>query len=326
VEPVVVESVAPPAQFVASVTPAAASAVVAPRRAELPTDGAGECRRPAAERIIALGDLHGDLKAARRAFQAAQVIDAADHWVGGKAVVVQTGDVLDRGDDDRELLAFLDQEQEAAKKAGGAVYRLNGNHEVMNVQGDFRYVTERSFDAYAHEPSTGRPEVMERPPEQRGRAEAFLPGGREARKLAQFPVVLMVGDSVFAHGGVEPKHVKYGIDRMNREVSAWMRGQSPLPHQLAGEHTPFWTRTFGEAPASNDTCASLDRVLSALKGARLVVGHTPQKSGITFDCNDKLARIDVGLSAYYGKHPTEVLEITGTTMKAIDGSSTAHAH
>lgn len=319
----------PPDSEPAATTIAAApaqSAVAAPQRAELPTNGATECRMPAAERIIAIGDLHGDLKAARRALKSAHVTDANDRWVGGKTVVVQTGDVLDRGDEDRELLAFLDKTQDAAKQAGGALYRLNGNHEVMNVQGDFRYVTERSFKAYAHEPSTGRADVTARPEEQRGRTEAFLPGGREARKLAAFPVVLMVGNSVFAHGGVEPKHIKYGIDKMNREVSAWMRGEAPLPHQLAGEHTPFWTRAYGEAPAAADTCTSLDRVLTALQGARLVIGHTPQKSGITFDCNDKLARIDVGLSAYYGDNPAEVLEIAGTAMKVIRESSRSDAH
>lgn len=280
-------------------------------------EDATECRAPAAERVVAIGDLHGDLKAARRALQLAGAIDASDRWVGGKLVVVQTGDVLDRGDDDRAVSALLEKEQAAAQKSGGALYRLNGNHEVMNVQGDFRYVSENGFKAYANEPRTGRPEIVELPEEKRGRAEAFLPGGREARKLAALPAVWLVGDTVFAHGGVEPKHIRYGIDRINRELSAWMRGAASLPKHLANDHTPFWTRTYGESPAPEAVCAVLDEVLSSLKAARLVVGHTPQKSGITFDCNRKLARIDVGLSAYYGNNPTEVLEIAGGAMRVV---------
>jgi len=276
-----------------------------------------ECRAPAAPRVVAIGDLHGDLKATRRALQLAGAIDASDRWVGGNLVVVQTGDVLDRGDDDRAVLALLEKEQTAAQKAGGALYRLNGNHEVMNVQGDYRYVTENGFKAYANETRTGRPEVAELPETKKGRAEAFLPGGREARKLANLPAVWMVGDTLFAHGGVEPKHLHYGIARINRELGAWMRGDSLLPKHLANEHTPFWTRTFGESPASEEVCTALDDVLSSLKVARLVVGHTPQKSGITFDCNRKLARIDVGLSAYYGNNPTEVLEIAGGEMRVV---------
>jgi hypothetical protein len=276
-----------------------------------------ECRAPAAERVVAIGDLHGDLKATRRALQLAGAIDASDRWVGGKLVVVQTGDVLDRGDDDRAVSALLEKEQTAAQKAGGALYRLNGNHEVMNVQGDFRYVSENGFKAYANEPRTGRPEIAELPEEKKGRAEAFLPGGRESRKLAALPAVWMVGDTLFAHGGVEPKHVHYGIDRINRELGAWMRGAAALPKHLANEHTPFWTRSYGESPASEAVCTALDEVLSSLEAARLVVGHTPQKSGITFDCNRKLARIDVGLSAYYGNNPTEVLEIAGGEMRVV---------
>ena len=310
----------PPPQAEARTATAAVTATEAIHphvKHELPVGEATECRAPAADRIVAIGDLHGDLKAARRAFRLGGAIDSSDHWVGGKLAVVQTGDVLDRGNEDRDLLAFLDKEQEAAKQAGGALYRLNGNHEVMNVQGDFRYVTEEGLKSYANEPSSGRPGIAELPKEQRGRAEAFLPGGREARELAAFPVVLMVGDSLFAHGGVEPKHLKYGLDRMNREISAWMRGEAPLPKHLEGEHTTFWTRTYGDSPAAEGACASLQRVLTALKSARLVIGHTPQKNGISFDCDRKLARIDVGLSAHYGSNPTEVLEITGGTMQVL---------
>jgi hypothetical protein len=96
-----------------------------------------------------------------------------------------------------------------------------------------------------------------------------------------------------------------------------MRGEARLPEQLASDHTPYWTRIYGEAPTSTEVCGSLNRVLTALKAARLVIGHTPQKSGITFDCDQKLARIDVGLSAFYGNNPTEVLQIAGGKMTVI---------
>ena len=316
----------PPASSAANQTPAAtgsakSGAPDADRKSDanaaLAAGDATACRAPAAARVVAIGDLHGDLRATRRVLQLAGAIDDKDRWIGGTLAVVQTGDVLDRGDDDRAVLALLEKEQVAANKAGGAVYRLNGNHEVMNVQGDFRYVSENGFKAYANEPRTGRVDVQSLPPEQVGRAEAFFPGGREARRLADFPVVWIVGDTAFAHGGVEPKHVQYGLDRINHEIGAWMRGEAPLPKALASEHTPFWTRTYGDSPASDKTCARLDEVLTSLRATRLVVGHTPQKSGITFDCDRKLVRIDVGLSAYYGNNPPEALEITGKQVRVL---------
>jgi len=277
---------------------------------------ATECRAPAAGRVVAIGDLHGDLSASKRAFALAGATDTQGKWIGGSLVVVQTGDVLDRGNEEKELLAFLYQQQVAAQKAGGELIRLNGNHEVMNVQGDYRYVSERGFASFANEPPTGRPDAARFPAEQRGRAEAFLPGGSEARKLAAFPVVFIVGDTVFAHGGVLPSHVRYGLDTMNREMSEWMRGNAPLPKKLRDDNTPFWIRDYGEH-TDGDECKKLDKVLRSLKAKRLVVGHTPQRGGITFDCGRRVARIDVGLSAYYGNNPTEVLEITGDTLRVL---------
>lgn len=303
----------------ATVTQAAAIAPSAQPKApadEGPAADATDCRAPAAPRIVAIGDLHGDAKAAKRAFALAGATDDKGKWIGGSLVVVQTGDVLDRGDEERELLAFLDEEQAAAEKAGGHVYRLNGNHEIMNVQGDYRYVTERGFASYASEPATGRPDAAEFPPNQRGRAEALLPGGRVARVLSAFPAVRIVGETVFAHGGVLPHHVRYGLDTMNREVSAWMRGEAALPKKLQGDHTPFWVRDFGEHTDS-DACSKLDKVLSSLKVKRLVIGHTVQRGGITFACDRRVARIDVGLSAYYGNNATEVLEIKGDEMRIL---------
>ena len=95
-----------------------------------------------------------------------------------------------------------------------------------------------------------------------------------------------------------------------------MRGEAPLPKKLQGDNTPFWIRDYGEQ-VGDEVCAKLDAVLKVLNAARLVVGHTPQKAGISFGCNDRLARIDVGLSAYYGHNPTEVLEIADGKMRVL---------
>ena len=109
-------------------------------------------RLPGAARLVAIGDLHGDFLATRKAFRLAGAIDETDRWVGGKLVVVQTGDQLDRGDEEREIIEFLERLQGEARIAGGSLVVLNGNHETMNVMGDFRYVTPgalRSFDSFA---------------------------------------------------------------------------------------------------------------------------------------------------------------------------------
>lgn len=302
-----------------SISPPQAAAVLAHESdAKAPPKKVPALERHLAKgRVVAVGDIHGDLTAARRTLKVAKLIDEADHWIGGNSALVQTGDILDRGDDERPLLEWLERLAVAAEQAGGSVYRLNGNHEIMNVAGDFRYVTERGFAAfadYAQGPIPGP--VGELPESQRGRAMAFLPGGPWARRLAQYPVVLIVNDTIFTHGGLLPKHVEFGLVRYNQEISAWMRGTGKLSSTLAGDDAPFWVRTYGDAVTESD-CGLLDTVLDQLAVKRLVVGHTPQKGGITFACGERVARIDVGLASYYGNHAASALEIQGDTVKIL---------
>ena len=82
--------------------------------------------RPAPERIVAIGDLHGDLDHARRGLRLAGVVDEQDRWIGGSAVLVQTGDEIDRGDDDRDILDRIEDLKAQAALAGGEVIALSG--------------------------------------------------------------------------------------------------------------------------------------------------------------------------------------------------------
>lgn len=270
----------------------------------------------APKRLVAIGDVHGDLAATKRALKLAGAIDDAGEWVGGDLFVVQTGDQLDRGDDDRAILDLFEDLTTKAKAKGGTFLPLNGNHELMNVQLDFRYVTEGSnppFNEFAASAPPGLPNV---PESQKGRAAAFFPGGPYAKKLAERPIVAIVGDSVFVHGGVLPKHVDYGLEKMDAEVRAWLRGESKAPPPIVvAEDGVVWARHYSASPGREE-CATLARVLESLGKKRMVMGHTPQKPGISAACDDKAWRIDTGMSRHYGGS-VEVLEITGDSVKVL---------
>jgi len=198
------------------------------------------------------------------------------------------------------------------------VIALNGNHEVMNVQLDFRYVTEGGFRDFAGVPGTSLadPRIAALPREAQIRALSFAPGAPYARKLARRGTIAMVGDTLFVHGGVLPKHGKYGLGRINREISALMNGGTPAPPAIAtAEDGPIWTRRYSAAPDQED-CKVLGEALSAASAKRMVVGHTVQRGGISAACDQRVWRIDVGLSHYYGGD-TEVLEIAGDTVKRL---------
>lgn len=288
---------------------------VAPKVPEPPVQGPFQHSK--VERIVAIGDLHGDLSATRRAFRLAGAIDESDSWIGQKLVIVQTGDQVDRGDDDALIIAFLRRTADQATSAGGAVHVLNGNHETMNVLGDFRYVTPGALGGFE---SWGpdSPQAKNVPTPFQARARAFLPGGGIALELAKRPLIVMVGDTLFAHGGVLPAHVKYGIDRLNAETASWMRGERAVPPApVLDPDGPLWTRVYGDPTLKADVCKILDKTLTAVGARRLVVGHTVQERGVTSACSERVFRIDVGLSRYYGGRSAQVLEITESAVRVI---------
>ena len=278
------------------------------------------CAHPgarASDRIVAIGDLHGDLESARAALRLGGAIDARDEWIGGALVVVQTGDILDRGDEEEAIMDLFLRLGEEARSVGGDVHVLNGNHELMNAYLDFRYVTEGGFRAFQDvagvEPSDSL--LLTLDPGERLRAAAFHPGGPVALQLAERPTALIIGPNLFVHGGILPDHVAMGLDSMNREIRRWLRNEAPQPEWIRGDRSPVWTRLYSDQP-TQAACDTLDFVLEELGVQRMVVGHTVQSTGITAFCGGRVWGIDVGLAEYYGGR-TEVLEIRGNVVRSL---------
>lgn len=224
--------------------------------------------------------------------------DVDGQWIGGRTVMVQTGDVLDRGDGEARIYTVLFDLKTQAEAAGGRVILLNGNHEFMNVQGDLRYVTPGARQSFGPD-----------------RKAAFAPGGEWANRIAAHPVIVQIGDTVFAHGGVLPAHARYGVARINREAAAWMQGKGAYPTVLHGPDSPIWTRLYGRDGQPRQ-CEVLRQTLDELNAKRLVVGHTVQRGGPTRGCDGALWRIDVGMSAHYGGAPAAI-EIRGDAVRVL---------
>eukprot|EP00879_Flechtneria_rotunda_P009469 GHRR01009912.1.p1 GENE.GHRR01009912.1~~GHRR01009912.1.p1 ORF type:complete len:207 (+),score=39.02 GHRR01009912.1:828-1448(+) len=155
------------------------------------------------------------------------------------------------------------------------------------------------------------------------RAALFLPGGLVARDLSRNPTVLVVNDTAFAHGGLLPVHVNYGLERMNAEVAAWMR-RDKLPDEDGYATPPFlamgdgnsvmWNRQLSREHYANPidrfhACNMVQQALARIGAKRLVVGHTPQMRGVNCECDGKVWRVDVGMSAGVLNAPAGVLEI-----------------
>lgn len=289
--------------------PAAASAPVGPACDPAPQPW----RFPAVARVIAVGDVHGDLGAVQAVLRAAGVVDAAGAWTGGATWVVQTGDVLDRGDDEQAILDWFERLERDAAAAGGRFVWLLGNHELMNAAGDLRYVTPGGFKDFADVPGLPLARFADAPEAARARLAALTPGGPYAKVMAGQNYAAVVGDTVYVHGGIRPGYAD-GIPADQPAARCWLDGAgTPPPAALTDNDGPLWDRSYALADAD---CAALDRALAELGVARMVVGHTVQPSGISSACDGKVWRIDVGLAKLYGG-PHQALELTAAGPKIL---------
>jgi hypothetical protein len=268
--------------------------------------------------MYVVGDLHGDLSAARAALALTGATNSAGEWVGQNLTVIQTGDLIDRGPEDRKVLDWLAQLEKQAANFNSNLHLLNGNHELMNVDGDFRYIHPDSMQAFSDLANAERSKALHlenAPTALQGRANAFLPGGLYAQQLQKRPIVLQLNDTLFVHGGLLPAHADYGLAAINQAYAEHIAQGTPLPQLLQdGENGPLWTRIYSLPDQAAD-CSQLTQVLQTLKAKRMVVAHSVQPH-INSACEGKVWRIDTGMSkAYQGV--IEVLKIEGNTVSVL---------
>ncbi|MCB9677509.1 MAG: metallophosphoesterase [Alphaproteobacteria bacterium] len=260
---------------------------------EARTDGAAalpaaEQRASTGRRIVAIGDLHGDRDATLEVLALAGVADAQGRWIGGDTVFVQTGDVTDRGPDSKGVIDLMRSLAEQAPAHGGEAHLLNGNHEVMNLQGDWRYVSPEDIAGFG-----GRSK----------RAIAFGRNGDYGKWLATLPMVAKVDDTIFVHGGVTPEIADLGVDGINTTAREhYFDPPGPDGHPINGDRGPTWYRGYVQ-DAEAEACAELEKALATLGAKRMVVGHTTRRDGVVeARCGGRITVIDIGISAHYGRH------------------------
>jgi len=190
------------------------------------------------ERIVAVSDIHGAYDALVTTLQEADVIDKKLAWSGGKTHFVITGDLLDRGPDSRRVMDLIMRLEHEAPLAGGRVHQLLGNHEVMNLIGDLRYVADEEYAAFLDIESDeereswyqhfrrSKPvdsdEVAVRwefdqraPPGFFGHRRAFRRDGTYGKWLLEKPLMIVINDTAFVHGGMPPFVAEHGLEGVN---------------------------------------------------------------------------------------------------------------
>jgi hypothetical protein len=253
------------------------------------------------DRVVAIGDVHGDVGQLRAVLEAAQLIDGRQRWIGGKTHLVQTGDLLDRGPDSRKGMDLLMGLEKQARKAGGRVHVLIGNHEAMNVYGDLRYTTAAEFAAF-DDKNPDIPPELNQPPGLVGHRLAFGPEGKYGRWIRGLNAIVKINDTLFVHGGIGPKYADMPIEEINDRVRQELADTTKLEGGIVVDaEGPLWYRGLSLA-SEVELDAHVDAVLKGHGAARIVVGHTVTGGEVTPRFGGRVIRIDVGLSAHYGAH------------------------
>lgn len=227
----------------------------------------------AANRIIAVGDLHGDYQAWITIARAAGLIDPNGHWAGGGTTLVQLGDILDRQPDSLKIVRNLQQLQKEAPRSHGRVIVVLGNHEAMNLLGDFRYTTPGEFAAFSGPNSAAiRDRVYE---ENRALIEksakaanpeltldqirqawmaahplgwvehknAWSRSGELGRWASRNAAVVKIAGTLFVHGGLSAEYSKLQLDEINRRVQTAMGNADGGPTTILYDPLgPLWYR------------------------------------------------------------------------------------
>jgi hypothetical protein len=225
------------------------------------------------QRIVAVGDLHGDYDAWQAIARNAGIIDARGHWAGGKTILVQMGDITDRWGDSLKIVRSLQQLQKEAPRAGGKAVVILGDHEAMQLLGDNRYTTPGEYAAFADDQSAARrdrvyeanratldaaakaadPKVT---PDQiraawmaqhpLGWVEhrlAWGPSGELGKWATGRPAVAMIDGTLFAHGGLSAEYAKLPIAAINQRIATAMAAGDDSPTTVLYDPLgPLWYR------------------------------------------------------------------------------------
>lgn len=204
------------------------------------------------DRIVVFADVHGAYDPLVAILRETGVVDASLHWSGGRTHLVGLGDLVDRGPDSRKVLDLVMRLEGEAAAAGGAVHQLLGNHEVMDITGDLRYVSPPEYLAFAgaedaagreatwhailaKDPAASRAEFDTTfPPGYFGHLAAFAPEGRYGSWLMAKPVLIVINDTAFVHAGLPPMVASLGLEATNDTLHAALRSYLETWNAVAG--------------------------------------------------------------------------------------------
>lgn len=266
-------------------------------------------------RKVVVGDIHGELSGLTDILHNAGLIDAHDAWKARDTILIQTGDVIDRGPHSRGAVAFLRTLQQQAAAFSSQVVRCFGNHELMLLQDHYAHANFSDPGALANE---FRREIA------RGLLQAAYTDGHRLYTHAGLRTAVhdrVVEDMTRTHPSRKgkPVRVRALVDHINAVVAAAVAADACD----ARDHCLFW---IDHARGGRDAVGGIFWCdYPAIAGSELapripqVFGHTPsRRNDLTHARGLRLINVDAGMCAVYGGQRV-YLEI------AADGTLVQHS-
>lgn len=263
------------------------------------------------DKMLFMSDVEGEFAAFRSLLLANGVIDQKYNWKFGKGKLIICGDLFDRGKEVTEVLWLLYKLEQDAKAAGGYVHTILGNHDIMNLSGDIRYVDPRYLEIAKIIGVTY--------------TDFFTVDTELGRWLRTKNIIEKIGDNLCAHAGIAPQinNIAMPLDQINAKCRPYYDKAKHL--STVGEADPsiasffnsktslFWYRGYFVEPKATEQ--EVDTTLSVFGVKRIVVGHTIVPGNVGFYYGGKVLGLDVNQHA--GKHEAALFE-KGTWYKVDD--------
>jgi Calcineurin-like phosphoesterase len=257
-------------------------------------------------KMFIVSDIEGNFGAFRKLLQAGSVIDSAFNWIFGDGHLVLTGDFVDRGSQVNEVLWLIYSLEDKAKAAGGHVHYILGNHEIMNMNGDLRYVHPKYIQ------SAG---VL-----QEGFTSLYGEQSELGRWLRTKNVMEKIGDVLFIHAGISAAVNRQDLStkKLNNLVRPFYADslfdyKNPTLDTLYSDLGPFWYRGYYKANPSSET-NTVDSTLRLYKVKKIATGHTVIADTISVRFGGKVLNTDVH---HAGGHSEGVLMEGGKYYRVL---------
>lgn len=219
------------------------------------------------EKLIAISDIEGNFVTFRDFLINNKVINPDNQWIFGAGHLVLAGDFFDRGLNVTECLWFIYHLEQEAVKNGGYVHFILGNHEIMNMNDDIRYVRNKYFD---------NSRLMNE-----DYKDLYKQNTELGRWLETKNIIEKIGNYLFLHGGISEE-----LNMLNPEIedintksrnyyysskAARQSGDTLVSTVFRSKSSPFWYRGYVQETIRED---SLDLTLKLFDIDKIVVGHT----------------------------------------------------